>query len=132
VIVVDASIVAAWFFSDEADEVALSSSQRVLRENAVVPPIFPAEVANALFFARRRGRIPKNEFEGAFERIKQLPIMIDSQGFDLDREVALSTRYNLSVYDAMYLALAQRRRIVLLTRDRDLHAAALDAGVAER
>ena len=131
-IVVDASVVAAWFFSDEADDLTISSTEMVLRESAVAPPIFPVEVANALLSARRKGRIPKNDFDGAFEKLKQLPIMIESREFDLERELALSLQYNLSMYDAMYLALAERRRIPLLTRDNRLHSAAVDARLSAR
>jgi predicted nucleic acid-binding protein len=130
VIVVDTSIVASWFFSDEGDEMPPRSAERVLAETAMVPPIFPAELGNALLFACRKGRIPRDEIDAAFERIRQLPIRIESQGLDLKREIALATRYDLTIYDAMYLALADRHRIALLTRDRVLHAAALEAGLA--
>ncbi len=129
-IVVDASLVAAWFFDDERDDAAYRSAERVLGDVALVPPIFPAELANALLFARRRGRIPADEFFASLERIKQLPIHVESYDFDVDDAVRLATRYELTVYDAMYLALAERHKIELLTRDRRLHLAAVDAGLA--
>jgi predicted nucleic acid-binding protein len=131
VIVVDASIVASWFFNDERDEIALRSAERVLEDIALVPAIFPAELANALLFAWRKGRIPRDEFDGALDRIKNLPIQVASQGFDLEDEVVLANRYELTIYDAMYLALAGRHKVGLLTRDERLRAAARDAGLLE-
>lgn len=130
-IVVDASVAASWFFNDERDDVAVRSAQRVLEDVALVPAIFPAELANALLFAWRKGRIPSDEFDGALEKVKNLPIQVASQGLDLEEEVALATRYELTMYDAMYLALAGRHKIGLLTRDDRLRAAALDAGLLE-
>ncbi len=130
-IVIDTSVVASWFFSDEDDAMTRQSAERTLSETALVPPIFPAELANALLSACRKGRIPSDELEGALERTKQLPIRVESQGFDLNHEMVLATRYGLTIYDAMYLALAERHHITILTRDRALRAAALQAGLAE-
>jgi predicted nucleic acid-binding protein len=130
-IVLDASIAASWFFNDESDEMTRTSAELVLAETALVPSIFPAELTNALLFAHRRGRIPRDGLKSALERIQQLPIRIESPGFDLTTEIDLATRYSLSIYDAMYLALAERYRVALLTRDSALRAAALNAGLME-
>ncbi len=130
-IVLDASVAASWFFSDESDELTRTSAELVLAETALVPSIFPAELTNALLFAHRKGRIPKDGLRGALQRVQQLPVRIESVGFDLTTEIDLAARYGLTIYDAMYLALAARYRVALLTRDNALRAAALDAGVAD-
>ena len=44
-----------------------------------------------------------------------------------DEELAL--RFKLTVYDAAYLELAQRRRLPLASLDQELRAAAMAAGV---
>jgi len=131
-IVVDASLVASWFFNDERDETALRAAERVFGEITLVPPIFPAELANALLSAWKKGRIPKRELDGAFERIVQLPFQVAPAGLELKDEVELAARYGLTVYDAMYLALAARHRAGLITRDARLRAAAFDAGLLEQ
>jgi len=41
----------------------------------------------------------------------------------------LARRHNLTAYDATYLDVALRRSLPLATRDRDLAAAAREAGV---
>lgn len=123
-IVIDASAAASWLFSDEDDDFTKASSQRALREGCIVPPIFPAELANALLFASRKGRISSADVATALERIAQLPIRIETRGFDMGEELQLANRYRLTAYDVSYLALARRHRLALVTRDAKLQEAA--------
>lgn len=44
--------------------------------------------------------------------------------------LALADRYRLTLYDAAYLELAQRRKLPLTTLDQELRAAARAAGMA--
>lgn len=130
-IVLDTSVAASWFFADEDDDLARDSAQRTLEEGALVPPIFPSELGNALLFASRKGRVSRSDLASASERMAQLPIRIDAQGFDLREDIELAHRYGLTLYDAMYLALARRRRIPLLTRDGALQKAAAKERLAD-
>lgn len=123
-IVLDASVALSWFFDDEHDVLSKRSAERVLRETAIVPPVFPAEVANALFFAWKNQRIPERGVKSALTHIADLPIRIDSPSFSLEEEVALARRYQLTIYDAQYLALARRQGVALWTRDAALRRAA--------
>jgi predicted nucleic acid-binding protein len=59
------------------------------------------------------------------------PIQVDAQA---EPEawlgaLGIAERYNLTVYDASYLEIAQRRGLPLATLDRELHAAAKIEGV---
>lgn len=123
-IVLDSSIALSWLFEDENDDIGRASAQRTLHEGALVPPIFPAELANGLLSAHRRGRIPRDGISGSLDRFRLLPIRIDSRGYDLSAEIDLAERHKLTAYDAMYLALAKRHRVALLTRDAELLRAA--------
>jgi len=127
-IVIDASIALSWLFQDELDDLARDSAQRVVQETALVPPIFPAEFSNALTVAVRRRRVREADLHSAVDRITQLPIRIDSSRLALHEEVRLAQKHALTVYDAMYLALARRHRLRLLTRDRGLRSAAAVEG----
>lgn len=53
-LVVDASITLAWTHTSPSPE-AIYAQERLLTEDAIVPSIWPAEVANALLVAERRG-----------------------------------------------------------------------------
>ncbi|HUZ50399.1 MAG TPA: type II toxin-antitoxin system VapC family toxin [Candidatus Dormibacteraeota bacterium] len=123
-IVIDASVPLSWLFEDELDDFATQSAERVMRETALVPAIFPAEVANALLFAARKARVAESDVRGALDRIAELPIRVASTGLTLADEMDLAQRHGLTIYDAMYLALAKRHRTVLYTRDNALVRAA--------
>ena len=123
-IVIDASVALSWLFEDELDDFATQSAERVMRETALVPAIFPAEVANALLFAARKARVAESDVRGALDRIAELPIRVASTGLALAEEMDLAQRHGLTIYDAMYLALAKRHRAALYTRDNALLRAA--------
>ncbi len=123
-IVIDASVALSWLFEDELDDFATQSAERVMRETALVPAIFPAEVANALLFAARKARVAESDVRGALDRIAELPIRVASTGLTLAEEMELAQRHGLTIYDAMYLALAKRHRTALYTRDNALLRAA--------
>lgn len=127
-IVIDASTALSWFFDDELDDLARESAQRVTRESAIVPTLFYVEVANGLLSAVRRRRIQRADLHSALRRIAQLPIKVETATVDVSDEVSLAEKHRLTVYDALYLALACRHSLPLLTRDDALRAAA----VAER
>ncbi|MEO6914106.1 MAG: type II toxin-antitoxin system VapC family toxin [Candidatus Baltobacteraceae bacterium] len=125
----DASVVLSWFLDDELDEFANTSAARVVSEGALVPAIFPAEVANALVNAARRGRLTNTDVTERLTRLDALPIMVDSARVALGEEVDLAQKHKLTIYDAMYLHIALRQQWTLLTRDADLRRAALKENI---
>jgi hypothetical protein len=48
VLAIDMSVAAAWWFADEVTPTTEAILERVVAEGAVVPALFPAEVANVL------------------------------------------------------------------------------------
>jgi hypothetical protein len=54
--VLDNSIVMAWSFEDEVDEYADAVLERLAETKALVPVLWPLEVANALLMGERRKR----------------------------------------------------------------------------
>ena len=118
-IVVDASMTLAAVFEDEQTAKVLAVIDRVSIEGAIVPKIWRYEVANGLQVAIRRKRMTAAYRETCFERLKSLPILVDTDGFDeiWHSTIALADLYNLTIYDAAYLELAQRARVPLATLD---------------
>jgi predicted nucleic acid-binding protein len=123
-IVIDASTVLSWMLPDEVDEFARRSASDVLDQTAVVPPIFPSEVTNALVAAHRRGRIDRSIITDGLGDLANLPIVVESAAMTITDEVELAIKYGLTIYDAMYLALARRQRVTLVTRNKKLADAA--------
>jgi predicted nucleic acid-binding protein len=131
-IVIDSSITVAWLYEDERDAGVENIFGIVQRQDAWVPAIWPLEVANALQFGIRRGRIDAAYRDGALADLAVLAINIDPEtsAFAWNDTLALAERFRLTLYDACYLELALRRALPLATLDRDLHAAAVSLGVA--
>ena len=100
---------------------------------AIVPSLWPLEVANALLMVERRGVLTAADvdrglldletFLASRAEVDQIPVAM-RQAADLAR------RFQLTVYDAVYLELSMRETLPLATLDKSLRAAAVKAGVA--
>jgi predicted nucleic acid-binding protein len=133
--VLDASVAISWCFpGDPAEDTPYS--RRVLSElainDAIVPEIWAFEIANSIFVAySKRKRITEQQIHEYLELLKALPIRVETQSLwaNVDLE-SLARRQNLSAYDAAYLDLALRTKLVLATSDDPLRRAAIAEGIA--
>jgi predicted nucleic acid-binding protein len=127
-IVIDASIVGAWVYSDESDGIADAAAEVLQDDTGLVPGLFWFEVRNLLLVGERRKRISTESTIAFLSRLDQLPLLIDSD-CDSARVLNLARRHGLTVYDAAYLEVAERHGVRLATLDKRLAAAALAVGV---
>jgi predicted nucleic acid-binding protein len=129
--VLDATITLAWCFVDESSEMADRVLDRLEREEAVAPAIWPLEVANGLRTAERRGRLNLADLAQVRELLTALPVEVEGAPLDaaLGEVAELARQLDLSAYDASYLALAARRGLPLATADDRLRRACEQAGV---
>jgi len=129
--VIDASITLAWCFDDESSPAADAVLERLEHEDALAPPHWPLDVANALWTAERRGRIGAVDLSRLRALLEGLPVQIAP----LEVSTALwsvleaAREHELTAYDAAYLDLARARGLPLATVDERLQAACADAGV---
>jgi len=130
--VLDASITLAWCFEDQATALSDSVRDRLTDEPALVPELWPFEVANALVTAERRGRLTGSQASRFVQLLNQLPITVEELGRAgvLGAARALAQTSELTAYDASYLFLAASGGVPLATTDRALREAALRTGVA--
>lgn len=122
----------AWFLEDEATPFTDSVQESLAVDSeALVPSIWPLEVANVFLIAERRSRITKTKTARFIAILKSLPIEIDNEAPEraLSDVLALAREQRLSSYDAAYLELAMREGIALATLDNDLKKAAARVGV---
>jgi predicted nucleic acid-binding protein len=79
----------------------------------------------------RRRKLHEDERQTALGWLRALPLRVDHEMSSLafSRLSELATAHHLSVYDAAYLELAQRRKLVLSCNDGPLRTAALQSGV---
>jgi predicted nucleic acid-binding protein len=129
--VIDASATVAWCFVDETTPASVALLERLQSAEAWVPGLWRAEVANVLLAAERRHRITRELIIEFLTMLGGLAIRIDAE---LEHRINgpvlnLARLRRLTVYDAMYLDVAQRRGIPLATRDRQLRDAAVASGI---
>ncbi|MCO5730663.1 type II toxin-antitoxin system VapC family toxin [Rhizobium sp. SSA_523] len=127
-LIIDASIAAAWLLPDEDNPRGQLWLERVITNGAFVPVIWHYEVRNVLRICERRGRLGSLAMTKALETIATLPITTGNLN-GWDQVMRLSARHNLTIYDAAYLELALRLEGQLATFDRALAAAAHAHGV---
>jgi predicted nucleic acid-binding protein len=130
-LVVDSSIAAAWFFEDEASDLAEHVLDSLASREAVVPSLWRLEMANVMAVAERTGRVTTAKSEQFIARLADLPIHLDFRDADqaFTAVLGLARLYGLTAYDAAYLELSIREALPLATLDGPLRAAALKAGV---
>jgi predicted nucleic acid-binding protein len=124
-LVLDASLTMSWYFDDEGDRTTDALLDRVADAGAVVPCLWRLEVANAFQVAIRRKRVDAAYRDTAFAELALMPITVDTDTdtYAWTTAVRLAERFGLTLYDAAYLELAQRRSLPLATRDEDLRTA---------
>ena len=129
--VLDCSLTIAWFFEDEADAYAQAVENSFQTASAVVPSLWPLEVANALLMGERRKRATAAKVTPFLALLKSLPIVTDDETTirAWQESIQLARKHQLSAYDAAYLELALRRGLPLATLDGRLKAAAGACGV---
>jgi predicted nucleic acid-binding protein len=129
-LVLDSSVTLSWCFKDERTEATQAVLHRVAEEGALVPTLWRFEVANGLQMGVRRKRIDRERRDLLLANLAGIEIAVDP---DCDAQawsasVRLADRHGLTLYDAVYLELAQRQRLELATLD----SALLDAARTER
>ena len=129
--VLDCSVAMAWCFEDECDQYADAVLGALGKTEAIVPAIWPLEVANVLLVAERRKRLKKADTARFAELLNGLPIVVEwiNSEHALTRVLANGREFGLSSYDAAYLELAMRQGLPLASRDKALRAASRKGGI---
>lgn len=129
--VLDTSVAVSWFFEDGAGAYTDAVLESLAEWEAVVPSLWPLEVANVLLVAERRRRCSEAEAVRFIELLESLPIVVDDDTARraLHGTYQLAREHALTAYDAAYLELAMRLGVPLATLDRQLAEAAVKAGV---
>jgi predicted nucleic acid-binding protein len=133
--VIDPSVALAWLLPDETTPRA--AVFRAAVENgaeAWIPAHWWLEIGNGLLMAERRRRITLEQVAQALALVNSLPLEQDSETTAQIpvRIFTLARKHGLTIYDAAYLELAQRRGAILATFDEQLLKAARNEKVATR
>ncbi len=121
-LVVDASIAVKWFLNEPDSRQALSLFGQPYK--LVAPPLIRIEVLAAIAKRARMGQIGAEDAAGQMERwrstlLNRAVFIVDGNDQYQD-EAALSLQERHSLYDCVYLVLAKKLRVPLVTADQRL------------
>jgi predicted nucleic acid-binding protein len=122
----------AWLLPDETSAKANAVRQEIEDgAQAWIPVHWWLEIGNALLMAERRGRISDRQVDHALALVNALPLEEDEDTAEhlSGRVLSLARKHRLTIYDAAYLEVAQRRGATLATFDEALAKAAREEKV---
>lgn len=125
-LIIDASVVLKWYLADEdASGQALTLLERYVsgRLDLMAPFLLEYEVANGLNIARKKGRVEKAEVIKALDGFVNLDMELRPISHTSANILLYCNLYNITAYDASYVALAEDENIPLVTADRKLYNA---------
>ena len=122
-LVADASAILALALNEEEARYGDAVIDAIVADEGFVPALFWFEIRNALLMSERRKRFTPERTDQFLADLEMLPIVVDPQP-RWEATIGLARRHQLSVYDAAYLELAQRKAVSLATIDAALKRAA--------
>lgn len=123
-VVVDASVALRWL-TEQTETASLFDLLKT--EFLHAPDFLQVEVANGLWAKVRRQLVTRQGAEDLYERFLDLPIALTPASELLQRARTAAFAFDLTVCDALYVALAESRLFPLATVDQGM-ARALRAG----
>ena len=98
---------------DEAEPRTRSVLASLDMDEAIVPGIWPLEVANVLAVCERRNRLSADKVAAFVSMLEKYPITVDEQTAKkaFGEVLSLARSHRLTAYDAAYLELALRHRL---------------------
>jgi len=121
-LVIDASVAAKWLLT-EADTdkaTALFRGWTAKRYELLAPEILPVELGSTLGKRVMRGLLPLGEAIRLLNEFNDLGVPLHPIAELADAAFALALRFRHSVYDGLYLALAQKSGADFVTADEKL------------
>lgn len=117
--IVDASVAVKWVIEEEGSEMA----RRLSRIPLEAPDLLLVECANILWKKVRLGDLERAEATERLDRLLRAPVRLVASRELLPPALELSLELRHPIYDCLYLALAQRRGVPLVTADERLVSA---------
>jgi predicted nucleic acid-binding protein len=119
-LVVDASVAVKAVLREEHE----AAARRVLSNGRLLAPhLLWAEIGNTLWKRHRRREASLEEVRAMLADVRRLPVVTFAHWPLLPAAFDLAISLEQTVYDCLYLALAEARNSVVVTADRRFHQA---------
>jgi predicted nucleic acid-binding protein len=129
-LVLDASVAVKWFLEEEQWEAALALADS--GEELIAPDLVLVETAHALLQRIRSGEVDLADGVASLTMLQRgIPELVNTRSH-VPFALALAQRLGHSVYDCLYLALAEAEDCAVVTADRRLHERVAGSELAGR
>lgn len=119
--VVDASVALKWFIPERLSEAA--GRLHLGKHSLSVPAFFWLEIGNVLAKKIRRGELTRTEGDYILDELHHLPLQRHADEHLFRPAYALALQTQRSLYDCLYLALAEAIDGRMVTADRKFYSA---------
>jgi predicted nucleic acid-binding protein len=128
VIVIDASVLVKFILKEEG----WNKIADFLKAGTISVDLVIKETVNAIWKRVMRKEISLEETKSMFEAMKEIlnkAVIIENEMDYIDEAFEISIKQNITVYDSLYIALAKKKKLELLTADEMQAQAATLEGV---
>jgi predicted nucleic acid-binding protein len=117
--VIDTSVAFKWAIAetDSDKAIELRDDYRKGIHELLAPDLFPTEIANSLLVAERRGRIQPGDWPTFFNDIMRYCPILHAAVANLVRSYEIASLIRASIYDSLYVALAESNSCEFVTAD---------------
>ena len=84
----------------------------------ISPSVLPYEIGNALSAMNKQKKLSQDAICQCYQIYKQIPVRLIE--IDIANALTIALSYNIYAYDAYYLELAKRLKLVILSLDQKL------------
>ncbi len=127
--VLDASVTLTWLFPNQLTPYSKAVLEATKSSDVFVPVIWSLEITNVALGAERNKRLDHADIMVFFAMLEASTIVTRDLSLDKTSLFSFALLYELSAYDACYLALASQLGLSLATSDKKIRNAANRAGV---
>jgi len=124
--IIDASVAVKWFIPEDYSDIALGILEgfKDLEVVLYAPDSMKLEFTNAIRKYYIRRIITGDVMNEILEEMKKIPINYVRIDWGLATEaLKIAVENNITVYDAYYIAISQKRNIRVITADEKFHSA---------
>ena len=121
-IILDSSVIAKWFFPEESGQLALKiKDDFTANVTSISAPLsLYWEINNLLKTATKRSRITAKSAVSVYEAFLKLNFIVYSSEELMTKTLKIAIRFDISSYDASYVALAEYLQKPFFTADQKL------------